>query len=107
MRHLGAAGAGVTRLSSDGGIDAESADYLSQVKNYSGPVGVQEVRQLAGVAAADGRRPLFFAASGYTTSALEYGDRTAIGLVVYDAIARTLQGVNAAGQRYRTHGLRA
>jgi hypothetical protein len=55
IRYLGEPDATITRFSRDGGVDVESTHYIAQVKNYSGTVGVTQMRELGGVASVDGR----------------------------------------------------
>lgn len=105
MQHLGAVDAAVTPFSGDGGIDVESKDYIAQVKNYSGTVGVAEIRELAGVALVDGRKPLFFTSGTYAQGAVEFADRASIPLFVYDAVEGTLVAGNSLGQDRLIEGL--
>jgi hypothetical protein len=105
MRHLGWADAEVTRTGADGGIDVESATHVAQVKNYAGSVGVDVVRQIAGVAAAEGKAPLVFTSGSYTVDALAFAERTAVPLFVYDAVAGTLGGANQPGRRLVANGV--
>ena len=105
MRHLGALDTVVTRVSNDGGIDAYSSRYIAQTKNYTGTVGVAEVRELAGVCAADGRRGLFFTSGVYAVGAIEFADRVGIALFIYDAVRGTLVAANPNAQTILNSGL--
>ncbi|WP_084486098.1 restriction endonuclease [Humibacter albus] len=68
----------ITRFSGDGGVDVESTHYIAQVKNYSGTVGVTEMRELGGVASVDGRKPLFFTSGTYSAGAVEFANDSAL-----------------------------
>ncbi len=108
MEHLGASGVAVTRTTKDGGLDIEADRFVAQVKAWAGPVGVVEVRALAGVAAHDkhARKPLFFATTGYTGEALAFAEHTAgMALFVMDAEHGQLTGVTPEGVRLRAYGL--
>lgn len=84
----------VTSRTNDGGIDITSERCVAQVKNYAGSVGVREVRELMGVAAVDGRTPLFFTSGTYTKAALDYANEAEVLLFRYSAEQGTLDGVN-------------
>ncbi|GGO63948.1 hypothetical protein GCM10010910_17640 [Microbacterium nanhaiense] len=107
MRFLGAVDAEVTRYSGDGGVDVISSAYIAQVKNlapmYSVPVA--QVRELAGVAAHDGRRALFFTSGSYSAGGVEFADRAGIALFIYRAEEGDLIGANALGSAVRAQGL--
>lgn len=105
MRYLGEADADVTRFTSDGGIDVTSEHYIAQVKNYSGTVGVESVRELAGVSLADGRKPLFFTSGNYASGAVEFAGRVGVALFQYDAAEGTLTGVNEIAEAAIARGL--
>ena len=105
IRHLGAVDAEVTRLTGDGGIDVESSGYIAQVKNYAGAVGVSELRELAGVAAVDGRTPLFFTSGTLTAEASLFAEAARIAAFRYDAIAGQLDALNDLGAAILRHGL--
>lgn len=94
MRHLGVPEAATTRHSGDGGIDVESTNYIAQVKNYAGTVGVAEVREMAGVAHGDGRHALFFTSGEYASGATEFAERVGMALFQFNAIDGTLTGRN-------------
>lgn len=105
MKHLGAADASVTPFGHDGGIDVESSGCIAQVKNYASLVGVESIRELAGTAIVDGRRPLFFAANGYACGALDFAERARIAAFVYDAVRGKLSGANEAAREVIRLGL--
>lgn len=105
MRSLGDVAAEVTRYTSDGGIDVASEDYIAQVKHYTSPVGVGDVRQLAGVASTDHRQALFFTSTGYAPGAIEFADRASVALFVYSAEEGTLRPVNGLAAQFYATGL--
>lgn len=105
MKYLGELDADFTRLVGDGGIDVYSARYIGQVKNYSGSVGVAAIRELAGVSAVDGRRPVFFTSGSYASGAIDFANKTGMTLFIYDAVQGTLVGGNQKGETALEHGL--
>src|SRR5690606_38237865 len=105
MRHLGALDSEVTRYTGDGGIDVTSASWIAQVKHYQGVIGVAPVRELAGVAAVDGRRALFFTSTRYAAGAAEFADRAGIGLFTYSAEEGTLTAMNEIAEELYERGL--
>lgn len=105
MRHLGAVDAEVTRYSGDGGIDVESSQYIAQVKNYAGTVGVADIREMAGVAVVDGRAPLFFTSGTLTAEAASFAEKAEISAFQYNAVEGTLAGLNQTGTRQVREGL--
>ncbi|WP_159085007.1 restriction endonuclease [Planctomonas deserti] len=98
LSHLGGTNVSITTFSGDGGIDVVSDTAIAQVKNYSGTVGVEEVRAFHGVASVDGRIGLFFTSGTYTSGATDFANRAQMALFEYDAIAGSLTGANAMGR---------
>lgn len=105
MRHLGALDATTTAYVGDGGVDVESTNWIAQVKHYQGSVGVQAIRELAGVASVDGRSALFFTSTGYAPGAAAFADRARVGLFVYSAEQGTLHPANELGRSLFARGL--
>lgn len=105
MAYLGAKEVQVTRFSGDGGIDVSGLHYIAQVKNYAGTVDVASVRELAGVAYADGRKPLFFTSGAYASGAVAFAEQVGIALFVYDAINGTLSPVGEKAIEAMRYGL--
>lgn len=105
MRFLGGVEVNVTQFSGDGGIDISGLHYVAQVKNYTGAVDVAAVRELAGVAYADGRKPLFFTSGTYSSGAISFAEQVGIALFVYDAVAGTLSPVGELAKDVMTSGL--
>jgi hypothetical protein len=95
MRFMGDSDARTTRFVADGGIDVESRRYVAQVKNWAGTVGVAAVRELAGVAASDGRKPIFFTSGTYSSGAVEFANRSRMALFVYSAESGTIEAANS------------
>jgi hypothetical protein len=94
MRWLGVYDAEVTKYVGDGGIDVESSRYIAQVKNFNGNVGIASIRELAGVAAVDGRTPLFFTSGVYPRGADSWAQDAGIYLFTYDAKIAKLSANN-------------
>ena len=94
MRWLGVYDAEVTKYVGDGGIDVESSRYIAQVKNFNGNVGIASIRELAGVAAVDGRTPLFFTSGVYPRGADSWAQDAGIYLFTFDAKTAKLSANN-------------
>lgn len=105
MRHLGASEAKVTSFRADGGIDVEAKKFIAQVKLYAGNVGRPEIQQLAGVAAVDGRQPLFFTSSDYTPEARNFAELSDVALFTMSPEKGTLRGKNSRGREFLQKGL--
>lgn len=106
MRYLGALDAIVTPAQRDGGVDVRSRDFVAQVKHRRGEaIGVEPVRQLHGVAAAEGRRALFFSSSGYTREAVAFASEVAMALFIVRATEGRLVAHGPLAQRYLEQGL--
>ncbi|MGR2752587.1 restriction endonuclease [Agromyces arachidis] len=108
MRHLGASDAEVTRFTGDGGVDVVSAHWIAQVKNLGErtTVPVAQIRELAGVAADDGRRPLFFTSGTYSPGGVAFADRSGMGLFEYHAEGGALRAANGTARAVVEQGLR-
>jgi len=75
----------VTRFSSDGGIDIVSDQLVAQCKHYAGGrVGVREIRELFGVATAEGKTGVFFTSGKFTEEAKKFAEKTGVGLVILE-----------------------
>ncbi|MBH0007970.1 restriction endonuclease [Salinibacterium sp. SWN1162] len=105
MRHLGEVNAEVTPFRGDGGVDVAGGRYIAQVKHFAGSVGVAPVRELAGVASDDGRLPLFFTSTGYSSGAVAFANRLEIALFVYDVAGAELRAVNPLALTLLKRGL--
>lgn len=80
---LGHRDAQVTRFSRDGGIDVQSQHVVAQVKHQQSKVGVKPIRELYGVAAVASKRAVFFTLTGYSSDALDFANKVAMPLFVY------------------------
>lgn len=105
MRFLGAEDAQVTQASQDGGIDVTSNLYVAQVKHYANPVGPAPVREIAGVAGALLKQPIFFARSGYTRTAKDFGRSADVILFSYDTDLGKLTADSPLAQEVLKNGL--
>lgn len=105
IRFLGEEDAEVTRFTADGGVDVESLHYIVQVKNYKGSVSVAEIRQLQGVASADGRKPLFFTSGTYTAEAIKFAAAVNMPLFIYNAEEGTLDAEGDLAEKLLVSGL--
>jgi len=99
MSFMGISRARVTAATGDGGIDIEADGYIAQVKNYSGTVGAAALRELAGVALTDGRKPMFFTSGKYSSGAIDFANKAAIALFFYAAENGTLDPCNEAAMK--------
>ena len=105
MRWLGVYDAEVTKFVGDGGIDVESSRYIAQVKNFTGNVGIAAIRELAGVAAVDGRTPLFFTSGVYPKDSEAWAQSAGIYLFTYDVKAAKLSANNQLAREALGSGL--
>lgn len=96
--HLGQHDAEVTRFSKDGGIDVHSSDWVVQVKNYVGSVGVKDVRELSGVASTDGRKPVLFTSGTLTREAEEFARTAEVAVFRYSPEAGELEALGEAAE---------
>ncbi|UPU46181.1 MULTISPECIES: restriction endonuclease [Rhodococcus] len=71
----------------DGGIDVESLFAIAQVKHHKSPVGIGEMQRIYGIAQSK-KKALFFAATGYTTQALEWAKKHKIECYIYPPVKR-------------------
>ena len=105
MRWLGVFDAEATKFVGDGGIDVESSQYIAQVKNFTGLVGIAAIRELAGVAAVDGRTGLFFTSGNYPPNADTWAEAAGIYLFQYDAKDAKLRASNSLARIALGEGL--
>lgn len=96
--HMGMLGAEVTRLAGDGGVDVVSARHVVQVKHYTGAVSIAELRELVGVAAVEGKKPVFMTSGSYPAQAEEFADRAGMLLFRYDVTTASVAGATAVSQ---------
>ena len=83
LKFYGLEGVQKTRYSRDGGIDVESNTAVFQVKHQVAPVGVQVLREIFGVAAAEGKRAGVFAKTGFTKEAIVFAEKAGIAVFRY------------------------
>lgn len=88
----------VTRDGADGGVDIRSNKYVAQVKNYKGSVPVQAIREIYGIASAEGKIPVFFTSGTYTKAAMDFADSVKMPLITYDAALQRFSGANLQGR---------
>ncbi|MGP9729065.1 restriction endonuclease [Glutamicibacter sp. AOP3-A1-12] len=105
LRFLGAEDAQVTQATQDGGIDVTSKLYVAQVKHYVNPVGPAPVREISGVAGALLKQPIFFARSGYTRTAKDFGRSADVILFSYDTDLGKLSAESPLAQEVLKNGL--
>jgi hypothetical protein len=97
MRANGFPDAAATGEGADGGIDVISAAAVAQVKAHMNAVRRPEVQQLYGIAASDGRQPIFFSLAGYTADARVWADRVGMPLFSFD-LQSQVTPTNAAAE---------
>lgn len=88
MKKNGHWGAKLSPPGADGGIDVESAASIAQVKHHASPVGIAEMQRLYGIAQSMRKKALFFAASGYSTQALQWAKKHGIECYTYPPVTR-------------------
>lgn len=92
MRDWGFTDAAATTGGADGGVDVRSSRALAQVKWRGGVVGRPDIQRLYGAREGDGSKALFFfSASGYSKEAVDYAERTGVGLYLYDPLGAVTQ----------------
>ncbi|WP_395242695.1 restriction endonuclease [Agromyces sp. MMS24-K17] len=87
--------------------DVDSEAVVVSVKHQTAPVGLKPVREIAGVAAAEGKRSLVFTCSGYIQQAEAFASSAGVALLVYDSQAGSLRGANPTGVAFTEAGSRA
>ena len=100
LRRHGDHTAATTKDGADGGVDIRSNKYVAQVKNYKGSVGVQPVREIFGIAAAEKKTALFFTSGTYTKAAKDFADSVEMPLIIYDAVLQKFSGANLRGRMF-------
>lgn len=98
LLYLGQHDAEVTRFSKDGGIDVQSSEWVVQVKNYVGSVGVKDVREIVGVAATDGRKPVLFTSGTLTQDAEDFARAAEVAIFRYSPEAGELEAIGEAAE---------
>jgi Restriction endonuclease len=84
MTFFGYSGVQVTPVGPDLGVDVVSDEALAQVKAEAVPTGRPKIQQHHGVAAAAGKKALFFSLAGYTQAALSWADEQGMALFRFD-----------------------
>ncbi len=105
MRHLGALDAVVTPAGPDGGVDLRSPRYVAQVKHRADLVPVQQVRDLAGVAALERRTALFFTTGAYSSHSLAFARDAGIALFIVRYREGQLKPANPLAHQLLQRGL--
>jgi hypothetical protein len=98
LQSKGERSAEVTKDGADGGVDIRSNQYVAQVKNYKGSVPVQAIREIYGIASAEGKTALFFTSGNYTKASLDFADSVKMPLITYDATLSRFTGANLQGR---------
>ncbi|MEV7132180.1 restriction endonuclease [Arthrobacter sp. NPDC093128] len=105
MLFLGESGCRVSPATRDGGADVVSKRFVAEVKHHAAPVSPALVRQIFGVATAEGKTALFFSLSGYSAAAVEFGKQVKMALFVYDFARGTLIPKSPAAELALVKGL--
>lgn len=98
MRWMGFGDAEATQLTGDRGLDVIATGAVAQVKAQVVPVGRPDLQSLAGAATGLKARLLFFALSGYTREAADWGDEVGMALFTFDFQGRP-EPVNGPARR--------
>jgi hypothetical protein len=93
----------LTPAGPDGGVDVRSVEAVAQVKMEAKPIGRPTIQQTYGIAVAEGRRPLVFSISGFTSEAVEWAE---LAHVACWAFARdgSLEPITEAARHLHDHG---
>lgn len=104
---MGLEEAEVTQASGDGGIDVIAEGAVAQVKLYTSPIPVADVREFAGVALTNHRSeiPLFFASNEYSSGAADFGTQAGLALFFFDPAQGKVEPRNEAAEEIITNGL--
>lgn len=105
MQFLGESGCQVSQATRDGGADVVSNCFVAEVKHHAAPVSPALVRQIYGVATAEGKTALFFSLSGYSSASIEFGRQVKMALFVYDFAQGTLDPKTPAATLALAKGL--
>ena len=88
MQFFGFKDARTTPIGPDSGIDIESQGAVAQVKMEGITTSRPTVQALAGVAATEAKKAIFFSLGGYTAEAITWSEKAGVALFQFD-----LQGV--------------
>lgn len=105
MQFLGVNGCRVSAASRDGGADVISEDFVAEVKHHAAAVSPAYVRQIFGVATAEGKKALFFSLSGYSDASIQFGEQTGVALFAYNYVEGTLLPKSTAARKALEQGL--
>lgn len=97
LKWLGFSDARRTHEGADGGVDVEGKKFVAQVKYLGTGATRPMIQQIAGVAAADKKTPIFFART-YAKTASDWGQRAGVSLFRFDARGK-VQPVNERARR--------
>ncbi|PPL18753.1 hypothetical protein GY24_09580 [Microterricola pindariensis] len=94
MRWLGVRDAETTRGGADGGVEVTSGQFVAQVKIYdakTGSIGIDAVRQIAAIEAAEQRKTIFFATCRYTDEAIKFAEAAGVLSFWFSAVGNGAQ----------------
>lgn len=98
LRWMGVEGVDVTQHSSDGGVDVLTNDFAVSVKNYSGAVPVEEVREIFGVATVLKKIPLLWTSGTLTLAGAEFAAVAPVAVFQYEVETATIAPANEPAQ---------
>nr|WP_276544718.1 restriction endonuclease [Brevibacterium luteolum] len=99
MVWLGFEDAVLTPPGPDGGIDIVSDVAVAQVKLYASQIGIDKINEFAGASAPyPGRIMIYFAASGYTKSAVARADQAQSEIALFVLTQFDIEPVNEVAQ---------
>lgn len=96
LRHLGFHDAVRTPKGPDGGTDVMASGVVVQVKFEALPTGRPAIQNLAGIAAVEDARAVFFSLAGYTPAAIAWADRARVALLEFE-VDGTIMATNQEG----------
>ncbi|TQO18535.1 restriction endonuclease [Rhodoglobus vestalii] len=98
LRWLSQEDAVVTQASGDGGVDVITDKYAVSVKNYSGTVPIEEVREILGVGVVMELAPMLFTSGSLTPAALEFSELARMPVFRYIVETAEVLALNSQAQ---------
>lgn len=99
LHSIGWEDASVTRYSQDGGVDVVTSAHVVQCKHYDGGyIGVPVVREIFGVATAEGKQAAVITSGRFTTQAKDFAGKAGVALIHLDELVGEPRAHSRAGR---------